>query len=279
MVLYYLGSSITIGFVILFSCFQNFAIAILLVIVVFCNFVSMFLDFHHCCFACGYYFILLSFAIIEFWIKLCHYFSCCHHCIHSSHNHHAKVVMPSYSLLLWPRLALNFAILLMHNLWPKHCHNIDLLSVNHHLVMPLLLGSLLSLCSLTFFAIVRIDEHCCCLALASIAPSLPTPLMPSLLLLWCSYQWNLDTWILVKFYLLHLYWDLLLHYQQLALTKLCLTPCHCCDVNLWCFATPTLLPHFTPILWHPFTFFHPLCLCHVSHQCCNVLSRFYHILH
>ncbi len=234
MVIYYLGSSITIGFVILFSCFQIFAIAILLVIVVFCNFVSMFLDFHHCCFACGYYFIVLSFAIIEFWIKLCHYFSCCHHCIQSSHNHHAKVLMPSYSLLLWPRLALNFAIMLMHNLSPKHCHNIDLLSVNHHLVMPLLLRSLLSLCSLTFFAIVRIDEHCCCLALASIAHHYQHH--------WCQVYCCFDvhtneTWILVKLYLLHLYWDLLLHYHQLTLAKLCLTPCHCCDVNLFRFAT------------------------------------------
>jgi hypothetical protein len=37
--------------------------------------------------------------------------------------------------------------------------------------------------------------------------------------------------------LLHLYWDLLLHYHQLTLAKLCLTPCHCCDVNLFRFAT------------------------------------------
>jgi hypothetical protein len=66
MVLYYLGSFITIRFVILISCFQIFAIAILLVIVVFCNFVLMFLDFDHRCFACGHYFIVLSFAIIEF---------------------------------------------------------------------------------------------------------------------------------------------------------------------------------------------------------------------
>jgi hypothetical protein len=59
---------------------------------------------------------------------------------------------------------------------------------------------------------------------------------------WCQVYCCFDvhtneTWILVKLYLLHLYWDLLLHYHQLTLAKLCLTPCHCCDVNLLHFAT------------------------------------------
>jgi hypothetical protein len=79
--------------------------------------------------------------------------------------------------------------------------------------------------------------------------------------------------------LLHHYWDLLLHYHQLTLAKLCHTPWHCCDVNISCFATLHTIATFYTNIMTSFAFFHPLCLCHILHQHCNALFRFYHIPH